>query len=394
MAIAFNRSEASRKLTVLGSTGSIGQNTIKTILASKELFSIEVLTARNNIALLAEQARSVKAKHVVIADEAKYKELKALLADTDIEVSAGEKAVEDAAAIASDWVMSSIVGAAGLKPTLAAIRQGTTIALANKECLVCAGDLMMQEVKKCGATLIPVDSEHSAIAQALGSNHTKDIRKITLTASGGPFRTSTLGQMEAATPKQAVNHPNWCMGAKISIDSATMMNKGLEVIEAYHLFPIKLEQIEVVVHPESVVHGMVEYVDGSVLAQLGSPDMVTPIAVALAWPNRMEAPHQPFSILERGQLTFEPVDNKRFPAIEMAKAAVQKNASAPIIMNAANEVAVEAFLKGKIGFMEIIKFVSQSVDKYSFSCPSSLDEVIAMDEEVRKQNIAELSCAS
>lgn len=383
MAVTSDFQRASRHVTVLGSTGSIGQNTIKTLLAAKEIFAVEALTARENVLLLAQQAREVKARRAVIGNPEKYQELKALLADTEIEVAAGDEAVVEAAAIKADWVMSAIVGAAGLRPTLAAIRQGTKVALANKECLVCAGHLMMEEVKKYGAELIPVDSEHSAITQAWGANRTQDVRKITLTASGGPFCASTLEEMQRATPQQAVNHPNWDMGAKISVDSATMVNKGLELIEAYHLFPVSLEQIEVLVHPESVIHGMVEYKDGSVLAQLGSPDMVTPIAVALAWPHRMEAPSEPFSLLQRAHLTFEAVDSKRFPAVDLAREAIRKNGSAPIVMNAMNEVAVDAFLKGRIGFMQIVRYVEQVIENMHYLAPNSLQDVIDLDQEVR-----------
>lgn len=394
MTIATHHSQASRRVSILGSTGSIGCNTVKALLAAKEQFSVEVITAGANVSLLAQQAIQVKAKRAVIADEACYAQLKELLSGSGIEVAAGEKAVEEAGAIPSDWVMSAIVGAAGLKPTLAAIRQGTTVALANKECLVCAGELMMQEVRKCNATLIPVDSEHSAVMQAFGNNKAVDIHKITLTASGGPFRQSSLQEMIEATPEQAVNHPNWSMGVKISVDSATMMNKGLELIEAYHLFPVSLEQIEVVVHPESVVHGMVEYVDGSVLAQLGSPDMITPIVVALAWPERMKAPHQPLDLLQLGSLTFEAVDLERFPALTIAREAVQKNSAMPIVMNAANEVAVAAFLQGEIGFMQIVRTVDQLIDKSNLLPPSSLDDVIALDREAHRLSRAFLKSYS
>lgn len=373
-----------RRVTVLGSTGSIGVNTLGVLEAAEESFSVFALTARSNVKLLAEQAKRVKPERVVIADEALFDALKQALSGTGIAVYAGEDAVAEAAAEPVDWLMSAIVGAAGLKPTLAAIRRGGVVALANKECLVCAGELMMEEVRRCGATLIPVDSEHSAIAQSMVGNKPEHIRHITLTASGGPFRTWSLDAIQAAKPEQALKHPNWDMGAKITIDSATMMNKGLELIEAYHLFPVTLEQIQVVVHPESIVHGMVQYKDGSVIAQLGEPDMMTPIAVSLAWPSRMSLPKDPLDLIQCGKLTFEAVDDKRFPAVKLAREVVAQGGAAPIIMNAANEIAVEAFLKGQIGFANIVSVVQRILADCQLPKPESLDDVLEIDKAARR----------
>jgi len=292
--------------------------------------------------------------------------------------------VVEAAQRPADWVMASIVGAAGLAPTLAAIRRGAVVGLANKECLVCAGSLMMAEVAAHGATLLPVDSEHSAIFQVLEAHQPETVEKIVLTASGGPFRQRSLAEMAAMTPEQAVAHPNWSMGAKISVDSATMMNKGLELIEAHHLFAMPEERIDIVVHPQSVIHSMVAYVDGSVLAQLGSPDMRTPIAYALGWPKRIYAPAPRLDLAAIGQLTFEAPDPERFPALRLARRALQSGGSAPTVMNAANEVAVQAFLSRGIGFLDIARVVEQTMDAIEPAPPSSIDDVLAQDLRARE----------
>jgi 1-deoxy-D-xylulose-5-phosphate reductoisomerase len=289
----------------------------------------------------------------------------------------------DAASLDADWTMAAIVGCAGLPPTLEAIRHGKTVALANKESLVSAGALMMDAVAASGATLLPVDSEHNAIFQCLASGRIDEVARIILTASGGPFRTATLDEMRAVTPAQAVKHPNWSMGAKISIDSATMMNKGLELIEAHHLFPVGLDRLEIIVHPQSVIHSMVEYRDRSTLAQLGSPDMRVPIAHALAWPARMASPCQPLNLAAIGRLDFEAPDPVRFPALALARAAVEAGGARPAILNAANEVAVAAFLEGRIGFLDIAAIVEETLGRYNPASPTSIEDIGVIDREAR-----------
>ena len=313
--LSTERSAAQHRVTILGSTGSVGRNTIDLIERNRDAFAVDALTASSNVKLLAEQARRLGARRAVVADGAHYGALKEALAGSGVEAAAGPAAIVEAACMESDWVMAAIVGAAGLAPTLAALRRGATVALANKECLVCAGDLLMGEVRRCKATLLPVDSEHSAIFQVFDFDQPERIEKITLTASGGPFREMGRNAMSRVTPEEAVAHPNWSMGAKISVDSATMMNKGLELIEAHHLFAMSEGKIEILVHPQSVVHSMVSYSDGSVLAQLGSPDMRTPIAYALGWPRRMEAPSPRLDFVKLARLTFEAPDPERFPAL-------------------------------------------------------------------------------
>ena len=384
MAVALAPSVAPRSVTILGSTGSVGCSTVDLIARHPEQFVVEALTARENVGRLAEQARQLSAKRAVIADESHYAALRDALAGTGIEAAAGQQAVVEAASQPSDWVMSAIVGAAGLEPTLAAVRRGAIIALANKECLVCAGKLVMAEIREHGATLLPVDSEHSAIFQVFDFVQADRVEKIILTASGGPFRNATLDQMGRATPQAAVAHPNWSMGAKISVDSATMMNKGLEMIEAYHLFPVRTDQIEVVVHPQSIIHSMVSYQDGSVLAQLGSPDMRTPIAYALGWPRRMSAPAQRLDLVQLGKLTFEAPDTERFPALKLAREALHQGGGAPTILNAANEVAVAGFLAGAIGFLDIARGVEHALSKIAAPPPSSIADVHALDAEARR----------
>ena len=375
---------APRRVTILGSTGSIGCNTIDLIARHPTAFEVEALTAQRSVAQLAEQARAVGAKQAVIGDAALHGALKEALAGTDTVAAAGRDALVEAAAAPADFVMAGIVGAAGLRPTLAAAAQGAVIGLANKECLVCAGSLMLAEVERGGATLLPVDSEHNAIYQVFDFERADSVEKIVLTASGGPFREASMETMAQATPEQAVAHPNWDMGAKISVDSATMMNKGLEMIEAFHLFPIDAEQIKVLVHPQSVIHSMVAYEDGSVLAQLGTPDMRTPIAYALAWPARMMAPSPRLDLAALGRLTFEPPDPVRFPALRLAREALTQGGSAPIVLNAANEVAVGGFLERRIGFLEIAQLVERCLEQTNHRSIGGLDDVYAMDSAARE----------
>ena len=376
-------SEAPRKVTILGSTGSIGRNTVDLIERNPEAFEIGALTAHRNVAVLIEQARRLQPLVAVVADDSRYAELKEGLAGTTIDVAAGREALIEAAGRPADLVMAAIVGAAGLAPTLAAVRRGATIALANKETLVCAGAFMVAEVERHGATLLPVDSEHNAIFQVLESHQPEAIERVILTASGGPFRRFSKDEMAEVTPQQAVAHPNWDMGAKISVDSATMMNKGLELIEAHHLFGLPESQIEILVHPQSIIHSMVAYVDGSVLAQLGQPDMRTPIAYALAWPARMAAPVERLDLASVGQLCFEAPDPVRFPALRLARWALSMGGCAPTVLNAANEVAVQGFLDGANGFLGIVEIVEQVLESIPEAALDSLDDVLAVDREAR-----------
>jgi len=371
-----------RRVTVLGSTGSVGCNTIDLIERQRNDFVVEALTARRNVELLAAQARRLGARLAVIAEPRLHGALKTALAGSAVEAAAGADAVIEAATRPADWVMAAIVGAAGLAPTLAAVRRGAIVALANKEVLVCAGSLFMDEVKRHGATLLPVDSEHNAIFQVFDADQSDAIERIVLTASGGPFRERSRAAMAAVTPAEAVKHPNWTMGAKISVDSATLMNKGLEVIEAHHLFALESERIDIVVHPQSVVHGLVYYKDGSVLAQLGSPDMRTPIAYALGWPNRTPAPTKRLDLAEVGRLTFEAPDASRFPALRLAREALTLPGG-PTVLNAANETAVHAFLGGEIGFLDIAATVERTLELMPGGNLDSLDEVYDLDKAAR-----------
>lgn len=375
---------APKRITILGSTGSVGCNTVELIGATPAVYEVEALTAQTNVRRLAQQARQLKAKLAVIADPKCYGELKEALAGTGIEVAAGEEALIEAAMRPADWVMAAIVGAAGLKPTLTAIRRGGIVGLANKECLVCAGELMIAEVRKSRATLLPVDSEHNAIFQVFDMRQSAAVERITLTASGGPFRQLDREAMAKVTPAQAVAHPNWDMGAKISVDSATMMNKGLELIEAYHLFPVEKDQIDILVHPQSVIHSMVSYADGSVLAQLGMPDMRTPIAYALGWPERISAPSPRLDLGKIKQLTFEDPDSERFPALRLARQSLQSGGAAPTILNAANEVAVAGFLSGKIGFLDIARVVEQTLEHLVMPELRALEDVFEIDAAARR----------
>ena len=373
-----------RSVTVLGATGSVGRNTLDLIGRNPDAFVVEALTAWRDVAGLAELALRFRPRLAGIGDAACHADLKAALAGTGIAVAAGPEALIEAAARPAELVMAAIVGSAGLAPTLAAVRRGAIVALANKECLVSAGDTMLAEVRRCGATLLPVDSEHNAIFQVFDAAQPDGVEKLILTASGGPFRTFTRAQMAAVTPAQAVAHPNWSMGAKISVDSATMMNKGLELIEAARLFPVTSSAIEILVHPQSVIHSMVAYVDGSVLAQLGAPDMRTPIAHALAWPRRMATPTPRLDLVSIGILTFEEPDAERFPALRLAREVLAAGRGAPAVLNAANEVAVAGFLAGRIAFLDIVAIVSATLDALGAPAAGSLDEVFAVDAAARR----------
>ncbi len=372
-----------RLVTVLGSTGSVGTQTVELLAANPELYQVRALVAGRNVRLLAEQAIQLRAEIAVLADPHGQAELAEALAGTGIEAASGHAAVVEAAARPADWTMCAIMGAAGLHATLAAIQRGGAIALANKEALVCAGDVMLQAVASAGATLLPVDSEHNAIFQAMADGNRGAIERIILTASGGPFRTATMDEMRVASPEAALRHPIWSMGAKISIDSATMMNKGLEVIEAARLFQMGSEMIDVLIHPQSTVHGLVCYTDGSVLAQLGSPDMRVPIAHTLAWPARIatKAPRLDLALL--GRLEFSEPDLQRFPALRLAREALQAGGGVPTLMSAANEVAVAAFLERRLGFLDIAAIAEMVVEAMGFCPAESLDAVIDLDTRAR-----------
>jgi 1-deoxy-D-xylulose-5-phosphate reductoisomerase len=373
-----------RSVTVLGSTGSVGCSTIDLIERQRDDFVVEALTAHRNAERLAEQARRLDARLAVVADASRYGALKTALSGSGIEAAAGPQAVIEAAARPADWVMAAIVGAAGLAPTLAAIRRGAIVALANKEALVCAGNLVIDEVRRHGATLLPVDSEHNAIYQVFESKDVAAIDRIVLTGSGGPFRELSFDAMGHATPDQAIAHPNWSMGPKISVDSATMMNKGLELIEAHHLFDLPESQIDILINHQSVIHGMVVYRDGSVLAQLGAPDMRTPIAYTLGWPRRMPAPTPRLDLAALGRLTFAAPDEQRFPALRLARAALQQGGASPTILNAANEIAVHAFLAREIGFLDIARIVERTLESLGNNRLASLEDVHNFDKEARQ----------
>ncbi|PIR32149.1 MAG: 1-deoxy-D-xylulose-5-phosphate reductoisomerase [Alphaproteobacteria bacterium CG11_big_fil_rev_8_21_14_0_20_44_7] len=375
-------------VTILGATGSIGQNALDIISAHKDAFKIKCLTANSNVKLLIEQALKFEPEYVAISDETKNAELcDALKALPNCEILAGADAAEQIAKIESDIVISAIVGFAGLLPTMAAVNRGAKIGLANKESLVCAGEIIMQQATQSGAKIIPVDSEHSAIFQVFDFAHPESVEKVTLTASGGPFREYAYEQMAGVTAAQAVKHPNWNMGAKISIDSATMMNKGLELIEAYNLFPIDINQLEVIVHPESIVHSLVHYKDGSVLAQAGTPDMRVPISYALGYPERLRNDSVRLNLAEIGQLNFEKPDLKRFPCLALAQHAMKEGGSVPIILNAANEIAVDGFLSGQIKFLEIAEIVEKCILRNNKINISELSDVFNVDCEVRSKAI-------
>jgi 1-deoxy-D-xylulose-5-phosphate reductoisomerase len=372
-----------RSITILGATGSIGASTLDLVRRQPEAWEVVALTANCQAVELARLAREFGARVAVVADATCLAELREALAGSGIEAAAGPDALVEAASRPADIVLAAIVGCAGLAPTMAAIEQGKVVALANKEALVSAGDVMTAAVRRCGTVLLPVDSEHNAIFQCLAGNDTADVSRITLTASGGPFRDWSLEQLAAATPAQAVKHPNWDMGAKISVDSATMFNKGLELIEAYHLFPVGLDKLRIIVHPQSVVHSMVEYRDGSTLAQLGPSDMRVPIASALAWPRRMDTPCGPLDLGAIGELTFRAPDEVRFPATKLAREAAEAGGASPAILNAANEIAVAAFLAGQIAFTRIAVEVENVLSAYAAPAPACLFDVLAIDSEAR-----------
>jgi 1-deoxy-D-xylulose-5-phosphate reductoisomerase len=375
-----------RTLTLLGATGSIGASTLDLVRRNRDDWLVDTLTAHCSAVELAALAIEFDAKLAVVGDEACLPELRAALAGSGIAAAGGAQALVEGAMRPVDMTVAAIVGCAGLAPVMAAIERGGTIALANKEALVSAGEVMMQAVAKHGATLLPTDSEHNAIFQCLAGDRLSDVARITLTASGGPLRTWTQAQLDAATPAEAVAHPNWSMGAKISVDSATMMNKGLEYIEAYHLFPVGLDKLGIVVHPQSVIHSMVEFRDRSTLAQLGPSDMRVPIASCLAWPQRMETPLPALDLAAIGQLTFEPTNETLFPATRLAREAIAAGGAAPAILNAANEVAVAAFLAGQIRFTRIAAMVEETLQRSNDApCPVSLDEVLAVDQSARRQ---------
>jgi 1-deoxy-D-xylulose-5-phosphate reductoisomerase len=383
---------AVRSITILGATGSIGASTVDLIKRAPERYRVAAVSARRSATALAQIAREVRARFAVVADPAAYGELKDALAGSGIETAAGDGALLEAAQRPADWLMAAISGAVGLKPTLAAIERGATVALANKECLVCAGALFMRRAAITGATVLPVDSEHNAIFQALGSGTRDELKRVILTASGGPFRTWSLEAIKAATPEQALRHPNWSMGPKITIDSASLMNKGLEVIEAYHLFALKPEEIDVLVHPQSVVHGMVEFKDGSVVAQLGSPDMRIPIAHCLGWPQRIDGPAARLDLARVRELTFEAPDLVRFPALALARRVLETGGAAPTVFNAANEVAVAEFLAGRISFPAITALVDATLDAASgrglLAEAADIDAALAVDHNARSLALA------
>ena len=372
-----------KRVSILGATGSIGKSTLDLIEQSKDEFEVVALTAAINAEALADAARRTGAKLAVIADEAKLPDLQAALAGTECRAAGGEAALVEAASADADWIMAAIVGCAGLMPTMAAIEQGKTVALANKEALVTAGDLMTGAARRAGTTLLPVDSEHNAIFQCLAADNIDHVSRLILTASGGPFRTLPAAEIANATPAQAVAHPNWDMGAKISVDSATLMNKGLELIEASYLFGLPSERIDVLIHPQSVIHSLVEYVDGSTLAQLGPPDMRVPIAYALAWPERMETTTPKLDLATVGRLDFEEPDLQRFPALRLAREALEAGGAAPGVLNAANEIAVGSFLEGRIAFGDIGGLVEDALASSRCPAPATLEDVIATDKETR-----------
>jgi 1-deoxy-D-xylulose-5-phosphate reductoisomerase len=379
--------DAVRSVTILGATGSVGLSTVDLIKREPHRYRVEAVSAHRNAIALAQIARDVGARIAVVADPDCYNELKDALAGSGIEAAAGDKALNEAALRPADWVMAAISGAVGLKPTMAAIERGATVALANKECLVCAGSLFMRTAAQAGATVLPVDSEHNAVFQALGAGRREDVSRVILTASGGPFRTWTLDAIKAATPEQALRHPNWVMGPKITIDSATMMNKGLELIEAHHLFALPPSEIDVLVHPQSVVHGLVEFRDGSVVAQLGAADMRVPIAHCLAWPVRIDGPAPRLDLAALRELTFEDADTTRFPALALARRAMETGGAAPTVLNAADEVAVAEFIAGRISFPAIAALVEATLEAAAarglLADPADVDAALAIDHIAR-----------
>jgi 1-deoxy-D-xylulose-5-phosphate reductoisomerase len=374
-------------VTLLGATGSIGSSTIDLLKRESKSYRVEAVTAHRNAAALARIARDLGARYAAVADPESYRELKDALAGSGIESGAGDSALLEAAQRPAEWIMAAISGSIGLRPTLAAVERGATVALANKECLVCAGALFMRKAAAAGATILPVDSEHNAIFQALSAGRREDVRRIVLTASGGPFRTWTQAAIKTATPEQASRHPNWSMGVKITIDSATLMNKGLELIEAHHLFGIESGEIDVLVHPQSIVHGLVEFRDGSMIAQLGAPDMRIPIAHCLAWPERIQGPAARLDLATIANLSFEQPDLERFPALAVARRALVTGGAAPTVLNAANEVAVREFVGHRLGFAGISALVEATLDAAQrggiTAEPASLEDAVAIDLAAR-----------
>ena len=380
---------AVRSVTVLGATGSVGDSTMDLLRASRDRYRVEALTGNSNVQGLAKLAKEFDAGYVAVADPARLTELKDALSGTRTECGAGENAVIEAACRPADWVMAAVSGAAGLKPALAAVDRGATVALANKECLVCAGDFFMQRAAKAGACILPADSEHNALFQALGTGNRVELVRVIITASGGPFRTWAPADIEQATLAQALKHPNWSMGQKITIDSASMMNKGLEVIEASYLFALSADEIDVLVHPQSIIHGLVEFSDRSVVAQLGAPDMRTPIAHCLGWPDRIKGPAAKLDLAKIGQLTFEAPDFERFPSLRLAYEALRTGRGATTVFNAANEVAVAAFIAGKIRFGAIARLVEATLEAWvqsgNLASLTSADDAIAIDHSARNK---------
>jgi len=387
-AASVELARAPRTVTLLGATGSIGSSTADLLRRDAVRYRVEAVTAHRDAAGLARLARELNARFAAVADPAAYNVLKAELSGSGIEAAAGAAAIIEAARRPANWVMAAITGAASLAPTLAAAERGATVALANKECLVCAGGLFMRRAAATGATVLPVDSEHNAIFQALSAGRREDLRRIVLTASGGPFRTWSLAAIRKVTVEQALKHPTWSMGPKITVDSATLMNKGLELIEAHHLFALGPEQLDVVVHPQSIVHGLVEFRDGSVIAQLGSPDMRIPIAHCLAWPVRMGTPAPRLDLAKVATLTFEEPDTVRFPALAIARRALAAGGAAPTILNAANEVAVREFIGGRLGFCGIAALVEATLDAFErrgeTAEPQSVEAALAIDHNARR----------
>lgn len=375
---------STKTVTILGSTGSVGRSAVDLIFGHRDKFRVRALTANKNVKLLADQARNLHAEVAVIADKTLYSDLKKALEGTSTRAEAGYEAVVSAAGLQVDWVLAAIVGAAGIKSTLEAIRQGTTVALANKESLVCAGSFMMDAVRKYRATLLPVDSEHNAIFQVMNEKQREQIKRIILTASGGPFLRRTREELRDVTPEQAMKHPTWSMGSKISVDCATMMNKSLEIIEASYLFQLEPKKIDVLIHPQSIVHSMVEYIDGSVLSQMGAPDMRTPIAHTLTWPDRIKTTGDTLNLSNSFSLSFEPVDMERFPALKMAQQILQAESGASVVFNAANEVAVEAFLSCRLNFSEIERIVEEVLQIVPVQSISGLQDVFQLDLDARR----------
>jgi 1-deoxy-D-xylulose-5-phosphate reductoisomerase len=379
---------APKTISILGATGSIGSSTADLLRRDPASYAVEAVTANRDAAALAQLARELGARFAAVADKNAYAELKSALSGSGIEAAAGPEALVEAAQRPAEWVMAAITGAASLAPTLAAAERGAAVALANKECLVCAGALFMRRAAAAGANVLPVDSEHNAIFQALGSGRREDVRRIILTASGGPFRTFTAEQIRSVTLEQALKHPIWSMGPKITIDSATLMNKGLELIEAHHLFALAPEELDVVVHPQSIIHGLVEFRDGSVIAQLGSPDMRIPISHCLAWPVRMETPAARLNLAQVSTLSFEEPDMVRFPALALARQALATGGAAPTILNAANEVAVHEFVEKRLGFSGIPALVERTLDamerRGGTKEPQTVEEALAVDHNARR----------